>query len=161
MFLKGKNQLRNIDWSKAYLWDVRFPDAPVPFNSWFPATNVEENIYTLNTKSLELYISTYEIPLSTTLFDLKITFIDDIKLTIHEWVSNWINKEILNEGRGLTPISECCKTVQIVKLDAQKSPILTSNYKVFPKDAGYFNGSSESQPLSNVIQFVIAGAGNA
>ena len=152
-----KSQVRAISWGATYLWDIRFPDAPAPFNQWFPATDVEENLATLNTKPLELFISTYEIPLSTTLFDLKITFTDDVKHTIEGWISSWINTDILNDGSGITPLADCCKLVQLTKTNFQKEILKSASYWVFPKGALYFHGTSDASAVSNMVEFVIAG----
>lgn len=163
----NKNQLMELpngnDWGALHLWDVQFPTAPAPFDEWFPATDIEENVFTLETEALEFYMSTFELPKSTTLFDLKITYIDDIHRTLLFWVANWINSEILNGDKGglggyrISPIRECCKPVNIMRLNKQKEMIGQATYWVFPKGAGYFNGSSEPEPATNELEMVIAG----
>jgi len=162
MFLKNKSQIRHINWGSSHRWDIRFPDAPEPFSTWFPATDVEENIYTLNTKTFEFYLSTYEVPLSTTLFDLKITFIDDELDTVHNWIADWVNSTMLvagAEGSALhvATVKDASRIVQLVKLNPQGEPVSDVSYWVMPKGGGYYTGTSTASVKSNMVEFVITG----
>ena len=164
LYLQGKNNIREVNWGATHLWDIRFDDAPPPFNGWFPAVDVEENVFTLETKQLEFYMSTYELPVTTTLFDLKITYLDDVNLTLQKWFTKWINVEILNNGQAITPLDECCKRVHISKFNHQRNnpnsdsnSVQQSSYWVFPKGGMHFNGTSDSEVVSKTVELVIAG----
>lgn len=158
VFLKGQRSLRNVHWGAQYLWDIRFPNAPSPFNAWFPAVDVDENLFSLNTKEYELGHGSYSHPIGHDSFDLKITFNDDVKLTIHNWLTNWVRSRIFNNGLGVAPLDQCVEVVQIVKTDFRYRVLATASYWVFPRGVMYFNGTSSASPAQNQIEFVIAGA---
>lgn len=152
-----KSQIRQVQWGAEYLWELRFPAAPSPFNQWFPATDVEENLWNLEEKQFELFMNTYGIPAGTSLLDLKVTFNDDVYHTIRRWLTQWVNTEILNNNRGITPVGNCCKLVQLSKMNFQKQPISTSSYWVVPKGSMYYTGSSQSNVLNSMVEFTIVG----
>lgn len=158
VFLKGQRSLRNVQWGAQYLWDIRFPNAPSPFNAWFPAVDVEENLFSLNTKEYELGHASYSHPIGHDSFDLKVTFNDDVKLTIHNWLTNWVRSRIFNNGLGIAPLDQCVEVVQLVKTDFRYRVLATASYWVFPRGVMYFSGTSTASPAQNQIEFVIAGA---
>jgi len=166
VFFKGKEQIRTVEWGSTHLWDIKFDDAPDPnkpdgFAKWFPAVEVTENVSTLETKDFEFYMSTYSIPATTTLFDLQITFLDDVYLTLQDWFSSWVNDVMLTGsqygGQFILPLEECCKKVHIMKMNYQREPLKRSSYWVFPKGAMHFEGNSEAGPVQKQVDFVIAG----
>lgn len=158
MFLTNVDQLRQIEWGKTYLWDLKFPDAPTPFSEWFPATDVEENLLTLTGHTFEAFLSTYSVPKSTTEFDLKITFVDDINHTLSSWFTDWVNSGILNGGSHISTLEESVKIVYLAKLNLDKSPIKFSSYLVYPEGELYFVGNSESNLPTYNIELKIAGS---
>ena len=95
MFLTGIEQLRSVEWGKNYLWSVRFQakspyDLKAPFDQWFPAIEIEENISTLISLPIEAYMATYKIPKSTSVFDVRLTFMDDLNHTVFDWLDDWV-----------------------------------------------------------------------
>jgi hypothetical protein len=157
-YLKSLENIRNIEWSKSWLWDVRFPkDGPKGFESWFPAVSIEENLSTLEPFSFNGGYSTFEVPKSTTLFDIKMTFIDDIRLSVEHWLDEWVNQVILGGGEYVACLEESVRQVEILKLNSQRGLVAYSSYLVFPKGALYFSGNSEVGNHSSEVEFVIAG----
>lgn len=168
MFLQDIEQMRQIEWGKTYLWDVLFPAAPAPFNEWFPATDVTENLATLNEHQIEGYMSTYSVPLSTSEFDINLTFVDDINHTLATWLGYWINTEILNKGSHISTLAESVKMIIIAKLDGKKQPVNITDpagnkidnptgYWVYPSGAVNFEGNSESGLPTYQMALKIAG----
>lgn len=158
IFFKGMPQLKNKDWSKGWLWDVMFEAGPSGFNGWFPATELEVNEFSLEPYNFAGGNSTFEIPKSTSLFDIKVTYVDDIRLHIEEWVNYWVNVEILGNGNTAT-IEESVKKISIAK-HMNKNRLVhgyPKNYWVFPKGALYYKGVSEASNISDTLEFVIAG----
>ena len=158
VFMKGQRSLRKVQWGAQYLWDIRFPNAPPPFNEWFPAVDVEENLFSLNTKEYELGHASFSHPISHDSFDIKVTFNDDVKLAIHNWLTKWVRTRIFNNGLGISPLDQCVEVVQIVKTDFRYRVLATASYWVFPRGVMYFSGTSSASPAQNQIEFVIAGA---
>ncbi len=164
MFLTKIDQLRanDLEWGRTYLWDCWFPNAPAPFNQWFPATEVEEGIATLTPHEFEGYLGSFKVPKSTTDQGLRLTFADDVNCTLCEWISYWINEWIFNGVSGTKSRVRCLedsvRQVHIMKLDLQRNPVKTSYYAVFPTGSVNFVGNSESGLPSYAVEFVIAGA---
>lgn len=163
MFLKAITDLKEVEWGRQYLWDIQFPNAdlPTPFNTWFPASEIEENLATLETFQFEAYMSTYKVPKSTTDFDLKITFYDDQNYSVSNWITEWVNSYILNLDKvdyHIALLEEAVRAVDIKKMNARKEEVSLSRYFVFPTGGLYFNGTSESGAPQYTVEFCIAGS---
>jgi hypothetical protein len=165
---QGRNITIPMEWSRSYLWDVRFPDAPPPFDEWFPATEVEENIATLVSQDFEIGNTTIKIPRATTLFDIKLTFHDDANHTLSNWIASWINDEIMNGGVCTRRVSDewinsdgskgsTCKPLYVAKLNSMRETISLKHYLVYPDGAIYYSGNSQSEVDRYQVTFIIAG----
>lgn len=155
-------QMRSVDWATGIYWDIRFVNAPAPFDQWFPAVDVEENIATLSNHTYEFYMSSFEFPLTSAIFDLQITFIDDVKHTVHEWIADWINNQILNNDKAngpyLSSLRESVQHVEVVRLDADKKVLRSSAYWVTPEGSLNWQGASAPDPSTNTMRFPIHGS---
>jgi hypothetical protein len=107
----GIGQLRSVEYSKKYLWEVSFGgrgnDAlppPAPFADFFPAIDVDMDEAILDSYNYEQYMSTYEIPYKTQAKGINITFNDNEDNAIFKWMSDWINVDILNHGHFISAI---------------------------------------------------------
>lgn len=171
MYLRDINDMRKIRWGKTYLWDIYFPEAPSPFNNWFPALDVDENLATLNSYEFPGFLSSYKVPQSTSPFDIKVTFTDDINKTLSTWITGWINNEILHGDESsfyVSTLEESSKELHLVKLDEQKQPVTTyyANgttkpnpmiYLVYPEGPINDIGNSESGLPQYSMTFIVAG----
>jgi len=52
-FLASIDQIRSVEWGKKYLWDIQFPDAPAPFDVFFPAADLDETPAVLESYTLQ------------------------------------------------------------------------------------------------------------
>lgn len=152
-FLRDIDQLRQIEWSKSYLWDVKFNNAPKPFNEWFPATEVTENTANLNSMPVEGGNSGFKIPQSKAATDVSITFIDDINNTLYTWISNWLNS--ITKGQVVSTLAECTQMVHVAKLANDRSIIDSTSYLVYPEGNISFAGNSNSDTRQYTVSFVI------
>ena len=159
VFLPGISAIRSVEWGSKHLWDVQFPTAPSPFNAWFPATSVRENVYSLERESWSLYMSSYSAVKSTGEFDLSITFVDDVKHTVLNWISHWVNTEILNGGQYVATLAESAKDVIVVRSDAEGNTVRSTTYQVIPDGSGYFEGDSSAEVNSGELALVVVGGG--
>tara|TARA_Y100000310_G_C20625928_1_gene785877 strand:+ start:622 stop:1143 length:522 start_codon:yes stop_codon:yes gene_type:complete len=164
-------QLRAVNWGKSFLWDVEFPlessrlsykspdgKSSVNFAKQFPAIEVEENLYTLNSKDVDYYIGQYKIPQSTAPFAVTLTFYDDVAGTIRKWLAEWVNIDILNNGTHISFLENSVKQLTINKYETHdKSSVDTKNYWVYPDGSLAFRGTSESDMPIYSQQFVVAG----
>lgn len=148
--------LRSVQWSQSFRWEARFLDFPPPFHRWFPATEVKENTYVITPYDITAGQSSYSLPKETTQFDLSITYMDDIVLDIERFMEYWTNTGILNHGAGVTPLRELVKNCEVVKYDNLNRLFYYALYRVYPKDSGFFSGTSTPGFHSNEISLVIA-----
>ena len=161
-YLNSLNQIRSVNWGKKHLWDIQFPEGPSPiFNNWFPATEVEVTEAVLDTYSVEYYNQMFEVPMSTGLRELRVTFFDDAKFTLFFWFRKWVNNEILNLNQTSNYISrleKSVKSVNLLKLDDTRKTILESkSYLVYPKLTLSWEGTSTPEAQQYQIPFIIAG----
>lgn len=172
-YLKGLDTFKNLDWGRSYLWDCTFgpgkqisPTSLIelpgsPFNTWFPATEVRENLATVSSKEFEGYMSTYKVPQSTSFFPIELTFIDDWKETLAQWLADWMNKKILGDGKYLYPLEEVVAPLYIAKLGPDKQPLAKHgirSYIVYPEGEIHYEGASENGLHKYTVTFVSVGS---
>jgi len=163
--LKDINQIRAVNFGRGYLWDIFFeniddpnhPKLPDPWNEWLPANDIEEGVANLTHYKFNTFLSTFSIPQSTNIKELKMTFVDDAAYTLFSFFDQWINKTILNNEQYVSTLSECIKMIHIHKLNKQKEVTITSSYWVVPEGDLTFHGSSASDPHNYSISLVIVG----
>lgn len=152
--LNNISQVRSIDWNRAYLWDIRFlpPDnPPAPFDSWFPAVDVDDMMWSLTTYNPETPNFPLAIPTKAMqVRNLGITFQDDVYASIEMWLEEWVNGSILNRGECVSTLFEIIRRVEVLRLSLDKKPIFRCIYEVYPTDTFTFTGRSES--ISNQYQ---------
>jgi hypothetical protein len=169
MFTQG--QIRQISWSRSYLWDIRFPSAPAPFKDWFPATDVSVEMGVLVSKEFTFFSTDCSIPIGTKEKSLNITFIDDAVHTLIDWVTFWMNtivSPVSIKGNnflidsGVLTLEQAVKEINIIRLNSKRNPINVGNeeyidkYKVYPTGTIKFIGDSDSKVNSYQVNFVIA-----
>ena len=159
LWLKNVEDVRSKEWSKSWLWDVRFKNGPTYFNDWFPATTCKLNRFTCNPNDFGAFIETYAFPISTTYFTIDLDFIDSYKLHVQKWISSWVNDEIFGGGEYVGVLEEIVKQLDFVLVDTQHKPLDSiESYYVFPTGSLFYSGNSESSFIGDSLSFVIAGA---
>lgn len=160
-FLNNISQLRNVEWGKSFLWDFRIPDAPAPFNRFFPAVDIEENLANLDSETFEAFNSTFKVPKSRTVKDVKVTFIDDVNGTGLSFFTQWMSNDIFKENEQFSTtatLQEAAKQIIIQKLGPDRAdPILQSSYLVYPEGPLTFRGNSESGNVIHEVSLVVVG----
>lgn len=163
-FLNGLDEIRNVNWGRKYTWDIKFNDPkgllPTPFDTWFPASDIEIPEAILDSYTVDFYNQAFEIPMSTGLKELRVTFYDDSKFSLFKWIRNWINIEILNLNQAspwVSTLEESVKSVQLLKLDETKKPIETKSYLVYPKTTLSWEGTSAPESQQYQVSFIVAG----
>lgn len=162
MFLKNINELRNIEWAKTYLWDIHFGDSELnEFANWFPASSVEEGFLSIKTYQFEASSKAYSIPKGEGQEILRITFLDSVKFTVHNWLVNWVKSTIFNNGDYVSRLSDkgVLKKLTIQRVDNKRLNVTTKigkrDYWVYPQGGLRFIGDSEGSVISNSMEFVI------
>lgn len=159
-FLRNIDELRSVEWSASYLWDIRFtdPTPPAPFNNFFPAQDVQENLTNLESYQQELMHKAVKVPHRSSPRSIAITFADDIDNTLLNWLHEWMEGEIFNDdGSKVKVLDEICRRIDILKLDESRNTLQTTSYWVYPEGPLNFNGTSQAQPHQYNFTFVVAG----
>lgn len=165
MFLYDVRQIKEIEFAKEWLWDIRFPKAPKPFNEWFPATDVSFPVATVKSKTFSVFLSEYSIPEKTGEHKMTIGFLDDIKHTLLDWITAWMHLIVnISEKKGcVQTLQEAKKEVYIARLNSKRELLQVGKvpyiegYWVYPEGSPTFVGGSESRPLTYSVDFVIVG----
>lgn len=149
-------EIQAVDWRRGYDWSVRLAGVDPPFDRWFPATDVRENEYSLEAFDFGAGQSTFKLPETTTLFDVVITFVEDVRRAVSLMLNQWVNRDILHNGEYVEYLVNCLRLLEIYKLNSAKEPIALSQYKVFPNGQGYFTGTSEGTQAPGEATFIVA-----
>jgi hypothetical protein len=163
MYLEDISMIRAVEWGSSHLWDIRFKDDEglKEFANWFPASNVEEGLFSANMHTFEAAGSSFAIPKSQGLETIKITFLDSVQLTVHSWLRDWVKGTIYHHGRYVARIGDTgvLRRVQIKKVDKKHKNLASGmkegTYSVYPQGPFHFAGDSEGNIVSNTVEFVI------
>jgi hypothetical protein len=152
--------VRGVQWSQSWRWEVLLEGLSAPFGNWFPATKVRENMWALQEHGFPAGQGSYSFPRTSSEFDVEVTYIDDVKLTVEHWITKWVNEEILNNSateidKGITPLKDCLKRLEIKKYDNKMGLVSHAIYMVYPKGALYFSGNSDADRHIESITFVV------
>jgi len=129
MYLRNINQVREVEFAKSYNWDIKLFNSqqgkpvnplPTPFDQWFPAIDVEEDIADLESYTFTRYMNDYKVPYKTNPKEVRITFYDDHNHKLSAWLDTWINKEILNEGNFISTLEDSVKFIQLARTTISK-----------------------------------------
>lgn len=156
-FLTNTDQLRPITWGTKYLWDLWFEGAPAPFDKFFPAVDVEEDVAHLDSYTFDTAQDVHRVPQSTSTLQLRITFHDSEDHALLKWFRDWVNTTILNDGKFISTVDKSARLVKLLKLNHQRDTLEEKTYYVYPEGTLAFSGDSSSDPIIYTIQFVIVG----
>jgi hypothetical protein len=160
--LNTVEQLRDVNWGRSYLWELFFipaKDKPAPshpFDYWFPASEVEEQLHNPEAHPFEVGQQTLSIPHRMGERTITITFYDNVEGIMENWLNDWLNS-IHNKGEYVTVLQTAIRELSIRKLDLQKNLIQVNSYYVYPNGALTFSGNSSSEARTYSMEFVVAG----
>jgi len=158
-FLSSLENVRSVEWGRKYLWDISFDPttpAPAPFNTWFPAIEVDEDLAKLESHTIEGFLSDYKVPIRSHQKHIKLTLEDDQKNTLSQWFTQWINVTILQSGSAIAALSSSVKLLHLIKLSPLRVTITQADYWVYPEGDIVYNGTSQSGSQQFSVNFVIA-----
>lgn len=163
-FLNNVDQLRKFEFARKYLWDIRFPTAPEPFNEFFPAVDIDETKANLELRQFRRFLTEFRVPKKSGIRQLRITFQDDSNNTLVDWLTDWINRLILNRTQDgnmgyVATVDKAVKQVQISKLDSQRQDLTgqVKTYWIIPEGEIVDNRSSSSDAQTYSVNFIILG----
>jgi hypothetical protein len=156
-YLKGLAAMRSVEWGKSWNWDVRFtgPGAPpAPFDKWFPATDYDRTVASLQTMAIPVGPASFEIPKGTSQRTLRLTFMDDDKGTLEDWLTDWFNETMVDPDFGwVATLGEATRRLEIAHLDNQRGNSTLHTLYVYPSDSLQSLRDSASNLVTHVCSF--------
>ena len=164
-WLNVPNMIRGVAWSKGWMWDCNIPDAPAPFNSWFPATEYHEELFAPG-QSKRIVVGTqgYELPGDRERTGVTLSFPDNDQAVLQAWMENWVNNVLyrddpalwtsstgMNNAGTVATLTEGTKCINFARLDSTRSMVQLRQLWVYPKQkiAVKF-GSDEQAPFVTI-----------
>lgn len=173
----GMETIRRVNYSTSYLWTLDFIDTngllpPAPFDDYFPASDVNLDVGTVNSFTFDAGHTTLSFPRNTSFKGMDVTFYDDDRQTLQRWMSDWINLDIFNDGQyvsnlrdqhtvvvpdsfGQTRAVQPIRQIRMALLDRQKQDALVYNYNIVPDGQLQFAGSQASEATQFNMRFNI------
>jgi len=151
------------DFARSYLWDIRIPEAPDPFQEWFPASDLDENLFGVDSGLVEFFNFSIQYPKKINLPKITLTMYDREDRVIYKWVRGWIANTMFHMNvAGSFPcvevLEEVVKEMIVVKLTHDKKIIDLVSYWVYPEAIADRNTSGNELSMYSV-PFIVAGMG--
>jgi len=160
-------KLRSFEWGSTHLWNFKFiPNSsdgakfPKQFNTWFPAIDMEDTLYSISNGSIDGPLTDYKYPLRSGALDLSLTFADTAEYKLKDWFEYWTST-IVRTGdlnASVATLEEASRTIMYQMLDPKKKSIQERKYKVIPSGELKFSGTSNNDITIYNIQFDIVGS---
>lgn len=158
-WLNDIEQLRSIDWGMRNYWDIMISGAPAPFDSWFPAIDLTEELANVSSKEFEVGNSSFKIPVSSKSRSISLTFADNDQCVLSQWFEVWMSNMVDIENQAVSTLETSKMLMSIIKQDNQGKSIEGSSrtYWVYPEGnlVDHRDGSGGLQTFT--ISFVIIG----
>lgn len=127
--------LRNIAWSRGYLWYAELDGVPNPFHRGgvlgLPCKSVSVNPL-VEGESLDIPSSTINMKVPQNcgaLGTIQMTLLDDEQGTIYQFFERWYN-EVYNPYYGVLPVTEACKQLSLYRQKASRRNVKRVYYDI-------------------------------
>ena len=145
-WLNVPNMIRGVAWSKGWMWDCNVPDAPAPFNSWFPATEFEEDLFSPGQpKKVNVGTQSFELPGDRETTPITFSFPDNDQGVLQEWLENWVNNVLYRQDGTVATLREGTKCINFARLDSTRSMVQLRQFWVYPKQKVSVKFGSDEQ----------------
>lgn len=149
------------DFARSYLWEIKFPEAPDTFKPWFPANDIDEQLFSVESASVDFFNLSLNFPKKINLPKITLTFYDNEDRINFKWVRGWIGNTIfhLNDpylNSSVSTLEEVVKEMYVLKLRHDKTIVDMISYWVYPESIND-RGSSEDALTMYSVPFVVAG----
>lgn len=126
--------LRNLAWSRGYLWYCELDGVPNPFQRGgvlgLPCTSLTFPL--VGGESLDVSTSTidFRVPRrANNLGEIQLNLLDDEQGTIYQFFERWYN-EVYNPYYGVLPVTEACKQLSIYRQKASRRNVKRVYYDI-------------------------------
>lgn len=156
------NQFGSIEYGSQHLWAVMIAGAPAPFNSWFPAKSVEEQVKGATVSSMSFGVDEISMLNGFNAISMRCEMLDDENATLENWIKAW-QKAIATDpitGKpyiGFRYIEEVLTKLTVTKYNWQKERISTTEYYVMPTGNTQLNRNDEPGVQILTVNFAVFG----
>lgn len=162
--------IRSIDYDVKYLWaiDIKSGAPPAPFDGFFPAQDVSVPMAIIESETIEYAQTSVQVPMKSSGKEMSITFYDDERRTLLYWLTDWINIDILNNGKYMSGIEDNHKreggngskvvpvrNITLSLLSKYKKVDKVMTYSVFPVGELPWVGDQSSEAQTYTVRFAI------
>lgn len=129
------DKMNTIEFDSTHLWSISFPDAPSPFNDWFPAQSCDDDVYNVVTDTFDVGNTDMVLPTGLSSKSIHMEVLDAVDCRLEKWIENWVNNEMfVTEGKsvGANYLDNICKKCNITKYDYQHNVIYKKQHTVHP-----------------------------
>ena len=163
-----QSAMRNINWSRSYLWEVELEGAPFPFGKGhpfgFPAVEVDDTISVGDTFDWEAGLDFLRVPRRRSRIDIRLTFYDTEDGRLEIFFEDWFNKiyggpgmNTDQKGAGVEFLDNSVKELTVRKLTSRRKFIYERRYNVFPNGTILgVNKSNDSGPRMYMIDLCVS-----
>ena len=109
--------MRNLAWSRGYLWYVELDGVPNPFQRGgvlgLPCKSINFTLAQGSTYDWTAGINTLKVPQNIgAIGSMQLTLVDDEQGTLRQFFERWYNM-VYNPYYGVLPVTEACKQISI------------------------------------------------
>ena len=124
--IDNRQVVDSMDFARSYDWDIWIQNlgntkphvsnlAGTDFSAWFPATVHTKTDFDVELQTFNVFIDTFSIPKSRGERTLDLTFLDNAVGTARKFFDDWVNKDIFNDGQGVSLLEDCPKEIVLVR----------------------------------------------
>lgn len=147
------NELSQIDFGSAHRWSVIMDGVGISTSkgAYIPATNVEEYVASIKSRDFDVGVASLKLPAGLEYPSITVTFVDDVKYTIHKQLEAWAKQIIVN---GRICLSKR-KKITIMKYGIDHSVLWTHSYEVLLDNGVKFLGENTQSNLTNSMTLTV------
>lgn len=148
--------MRNLNWSRGYLWYVEMDGVPNPFQRGgvlgLPCTSVNFTLAEGQSYSWNAGINTLNVPQSAGgTRQIQLTVMDDEQGTLRQFFERWFN-QVYNPYHGVLPVTEACKQISIYFQKSTRRNVKRVYYDIDHSLSSIFTkGTSFSQLVKDTL----------
>lgn len=153
------DQVRAINWGRTDLWEVRFPNNPIPgFSDWMPAYNYSRPVATLSRKEVRTPFQILMLPLPDADASpvIEMDMYDSEARDVLNWCIGWA-RSMSNQGVQ-QPLMQCVREVEFQLLDRGKNVLQSWSDLVFLIGEYKVEGKSVAEIPSVHVKLALASA---
>lgn len=148
------DKFNSVEYDAQHLWEMKIAGAPYPFNDWFPAQSVEENIRGVSVSSMSFGIDEVNTLNSYNALTMRVEILDNNVAILERWLKAWSKAIALDPKThkpyiGFRYLEDILATMTITKYNWQKKKISKTEYYVLP--TGNISLGRQNDPAVKVL----------